>query len=150
MKAISILMLRVATGLLLIMWGLIKAMAPAAAIHVSDEFYHGLLSVHALQAPLGVAEIVLGLVVVAGAGRAVALPLQAVVLGVGLVAIWKYVADPFGMYLVSATSKEPLFFPSLTVFAASLVQIAFREYDRFALDRTFMRSHAEVARLGTE
>ena len=140
MKAISLLMIRVATGLLLVMWGLIKAMAPAAAIHVSDTFYHGLLSMHALQMPLGFAEIALGLLVVVGVGRAVVLPVQAVVLGVGLAAIWKYVLDPFGMYLVPAAAKEPLFFPSIAVFASSLVQIAFREYDRIALDRLFARS----------
>lgn len=140
MKAISLLLIRVGTGLLLIVWGLIKAMAPAAAIHVSDTYYHGLLSAHALQMPLGIAEAVLGLAVVLGAGRAIVFPLQAAVLGVGLAAIWKYVADPFGMYLVSAAAREPLFFPSLTVFAASLVQMAFREQDSFALDRLLTRS----------
>src|SRR5215471_5136716 len=118
MKEISLLLARVGTGLLLVMWGLIKAMAPAAAIHVSDTFYHGLLSMHALQAPLGFAEIALGLLVAIGAGRVVVLPLQAVVLGVGLAAIWKYVLDPFGMYLVPAAAREPLFFPSITVFSA--------------------------------
>ncbi len=140
MKAISLLMARVATGLLLVMWGMIKAMAPSAAIHVSDTYYHGLLSTHAVQMPLGVAEILLGLLVVFGVGRVIALPLQAVVLGVGLAAIWKYVLDPFGMYLVPAAAREPLFFPSLTVFAASLIQIAFRGEDRYAIDRLFGRS----------
>src|SRR5215472_6623000 len=114
MKEISLLLARVGTGLLLVMWGLIKAMAPAAAIHVSDTYYHGLLSSHAFQLPLGVGEVVLGLLVVFGVGRAVVLPLQAIVLGVGLAAIWKYIADPFGMYLVSASAREPLFFPSLS------------------------------------
>jgi hypothetical protein len=44
------------------------------------------------------------------------------------------------MYLVPAAAKEPLFFPSIAVFSSSLVQIAFREHDRIALDRLFARS----------
>ena len=137
MKAISLLLARIGTGLLLIMWGFIKTMAPTAAIHVSDTYYHSLLSLHTLQLPLGIAEIILGLAVVLGVGRMIVFPLQAVVLGIGLAAIWKYIADPFGIYLVPAAAREPLFFPSLTVFAASLVQIAFREQDRFSVDRLF-------------
>jgi hypothetical protein len=139
MKEISLLLARVGTGLLLAIWGLIKAMAPKAAIHVSDTYYHGLLSSHAVQMPLGLAEVVLGFLVVLGIGRIIVLPLQAIVLGVGLAAIWKYILDPFGMYLVPAASREPLFFPSLTVFAASLILIAFRGSDRIAVDRLFGR-----------
>lgn len=141
MKAFSLLFLRIATGLLLVMWGLIKTKAPVEAIHVSDKFYHGVLSVQALQVPLGIAEIILGALVVLGLFRIAVLPLQALVLGAGLLAIWKYVLDPFGMYLVPAAAREPLFFPSLTVFAASLAEYAFCDHDRFALDRIFKRSH---------
>lgn len=139
MKAFSLLFLRVGTGLLLVMWGLIKVKAQAEAIHVSDKFYHGVLSMQALQVPLGIAEIILGVLVVLGLFRIVALPLQALVLGAGVIAIWKYVLDPFGMYLVPADAREPLFFPSLTVFAASLAELAFREHDDLALDRVFKR-----------
>ena len=140
MKALTLLILRITTGLLLILWGSIKLMAPKAAIHVSDKFYHGALSGHALQLPLGIAEIALGALVVVGLLRVVVLPAQALVLGIGLVAIWKYVLDPFGLYLVAPDAREPLFFPSLIVFAASCALIAFREFDAYALDRAFHRS----------
>lgn len=139
MKAITLLYLRVATGSLLVLWGLIKTMAPSSAIHVSDKFYYGLLSAHAVQVPLGVAEIALGLLVIVGLARRIALPIQTLVLGIGLIAIWKYVLDPFGLYLVSPDAREPLFFPSLIVFGASCVLIAFREFDRYAFDRVIAR-----------
>ncbi len=142
MKAFSLLFLRIATGLLLVMWGLIKAMAPVEAVHVSDKFYHGVLSMQALQMPLGIAEVILGVLVVLGLFRIVALPLQALVLGAGVVVTWKYVLDPFGMYLVSASAREPLFFPSLAVFAASLAQMAFRDDDSFSLDRFLKRNRS--------
>lgn len=137
MRAIACLFLRVACGSLIVLWGTIKSLAPASAIHVSDKFYGGVLSVPALQLPLGFAEVVLGGLVAVGLLRTIALPLQALVLGAGLVAIWKYVLDPFGLYLVEPGAREPLFFPSLVVFSASL--IVFREFDRFALDRLLQR-----------
>lgn len=142
MKAFSLLFLRIATGLLLVMWGLIKAMAPVEAVHVSDKFYHGVLSMQTVQMPLGIAEIILGVLVVLGLFRIATMPLQTLVLGIGVIAIWKYVLDPFGMYLVPANAREPLFFPSLAVFAASLAQMAFRDDDSFSLDRFLKRSHS--------
>lgn len=144
MKALTLLFLRLTTGLLLILWGSIKVMAPTAAIHVSDKFYHGALSGHALQLPLGIAEIALGALAVVGLLRVVVLPLQAMVLGVGLFAIWKYVFDPFGLYLVSPDAREPLFFPSLVVFGASCALIAFREFDAYAIDRALRRSNTSM------
>lgn len=139
MKAFTLLFLRVATGLLLVLWGLIKTMSPDAALHVSDTYYHGVLSMHALQMPLGIAEIILGVMVVVGLWRRVTLPLQALVLCIGALVVWNYVLDPLGQYFVAADARKPLFFPSLTVAAATLVQIAFREFDTLALDHVFKR-----------
>jgi putative oxidoreductase len=136
MKALTLLLLRMSTGALLIIWGLIKLMAPQAAIGVSNKYYFGLLSADDFQVPLGAAEVALGLAVVLGLFRAVVYPLQALVLGTGLAAIWKYIADPFGMYLLTEETRQILFFPSTAVFAASLVILAFREYDTITLDRT--------------
>jgi len=140
MKALVLLLLRASTGALLVIWGMIKTMAPQAAIGVSDKYYFGLLSTNQLQLPLGIAEIALGAIVILGLFRAIAYPLQTVVLGLGLAAIWKYIADPFGMYLLTEETRQVLFFPSTTVFIASLVLFAFREHDLLALDRVFARS----------
>ena len=51
MKAAALAFLRVSTGLLLVLWGLIKIEAPEAAIHVSDTYYSGVLSCRACKCP---------------------------------------------------------------------------------------------------
>ncbi len=139
MKAAALAFLRVATGLLLVLWGLIKVAAPEAAIHVSDTYYSGVLSLQSLQMPLGIAEALLGALVVIGLFRPLVLPVQAIVLVVSALAIWRYLLDPFGLYLLTEETRQILFFPSLAMAAASLVSWAFCDEDRFALDRLFAR-----------
>jgi putative oxidoreductase len=140
MKAWSILFLRVSVGLLLVLWGAIRLGSPEAGVHVSDKYYMGLMSMEALQRPIGAAEAVLGLLVVLGLFRRFVLPAAAVVLVVGAAAIWRYLADPLGLYLLDAESRQVLFFPSLAVAAASLVLMGFQDEDRMALDNAFRRS----------
>ena len=72
--------------------------------------------------------------------RVVVYPLQALVLVGGALAIWKYLLDPLGLYLLTEETRNILFFPSTTVAVASLILIAFREYDALSLDRMFRRS----------
>lgn len=139
MKAASLAFLRIACGLLLVVWGLIKLGAPDAAIGVSEKYYFGLVSAKALQQPLGVAEALLGLLVVLGLFRKISLPLQALVLGFGALAIWRYLLDPLGQYLLTEETSQVLFFPSLGIAAATLVLIAFQGDDRFALDAVFRK-----------
>jgi uncharacterized membrane protein YphA (DoxX/SURF4 family) len=135
MKALALLLLRASTGALLMIWGMIKVAAPEAAIGVSDKYYQGLLSAKDIQTGLGAAEIVLGALVILGLFRAIVYPLQTVVLGLGVAAIWKYIADPFGMYLLTRETAQVLFFPSTTVFAATLILLAFKDYDTLSADR---------------
>lgn len=135
MKSLALFALRVSTGALLIIWGLIKVKAPEAAIHVSNKFYHSVFSNHSLQTPLGAAQIALGALVVLGVFRRIVYPLQALVLVAGALAIWKYILDPLGLYLLDEKSRQVLFFPSSTVAIAALVLLAFRSDDAIALDR---------------
>lgn len=135
LKPFSLLLLRLGTGLLLSIWAVVKIMAPDKAVGVSEKYYGGMLSVDALQMPLGVLQLALGLLVVVGLFRKIVYPVQAVVLGVGLLAVSKYIADPLGLYLLTPDTAQLLFFPSLTVFAAALVLIAFRAEDIWSLDR---------------
>ena len=134
MKAGSLAFLRIACGLLLVIWGLIKLGAPEAAIRVSDKYYFSVFSADALQRPLGAAEAILGLLVVLGLFRKITLPLQALVLVFGALAIWQYLLDPLGQYLLTEDTRQVLFFPSLGIAAACLVLLAFLNEDRFALD----------------
>lgn len=138
-KHLSLLFLRLGTGGLLILWGFIKVASPEAAIGVSDKYYEGTLSAASLQMPLGVLQVTLGVLVVVGLFRKVVYPISAVVLGVGLLAIWKYILDPFGLYLLTPETRNPLFFPSLTVFGASLALIAFKSEDKWSLDRLIFK-----------
>lgn len=139
MKSGLLLALRTTTGLLLVIWGLIKSQAPDAAIGVSNKYYGGVLSAEALQAPLGWAQVALGLLVILGLFRRIAYPLQAAVLVIGAAAIWKYLVDPLGLFLLNEESRQVLFFPSSTVAVASLILLAFKDDDRLALDRVFRR-----------
>ena len=133
MKALFLFLLRLSTGLLLVIWGAIKLAAPTTAMAVSDKYYSGALSAETLQAPLGGAQVLLGLFVILGVFRNIIYPIQAVVLGLGLAAIWKYILDPLGLYLLTEETRQVLFFPSSTVFFASLILIAFKEYDQLSI-----------------
>lgn len=139
MKPILLLAVRASTGALLIIWGLIKAIAPDTAIHVSDKYYSGALSAEALQAPIGWAQIALGALVILGLFRHIVYPLQAAVLVVGALAIWKYLVDPLGLFLLNEETRQVLFFPSTTVAIASLILLGFREFDTLTLDRALLR-----------
>lgn len=135
MKAASLLFLRVSTGSLVILWGLIKLMKPDAAIGVSNTYYGGMVSAENLQAPWGAFQIAIGVLVILGLFRKAVYPLQALILCLGALAIWKYLLDPYGMYLFAKPEDANLlFFPSLAVAAATLVIWAFKDEDHFALD----------------
>ena len=134
MKAALLLALRITTGMLLVIWGFVKIVAGEQAVRISDNFYGGLLSVEALLPLLGAAQIALGLMVVAGLFRNITYILQAVVLVGGALAIWRYILDPLGLYLLDAETRQMLFFPSSTVAVASLILLAFKAEDKFALD----------------
>lgn len=142
----SLLLLRVGTGLLLVVWGGLRLISPEAGPGLANTYYGGLLDAQAFQIGFGAAEVAIGLLVVAGLVRRYVYPLQAAILIAGTLAIWRYLLDPLGLYLLDKESSQILFFPSLTVAAASLVLIAFRTEDRFALDVRLGRSGQASAR----
>ena len=133
MKAISLLLLRVSTGLLLPIWAIVRLAATDQAIGVSDKYYFGLVSNEAMQIGLGIVQLALGLAVIAGLFRRIAYPLQAVWLGLGALFVWTSIVDPLGI-VFGQDNVNILFFPSLTVFVATLVLIAFRDEDTASLD----------------
>lgn len=146
MKAALLLALRATTGALLIIWGAMKILEPAHAITVSDKFYENLLSAQTLQMPLGIAEIALGVLVILGLFRRFAYPAQALVLCAGALAIWQYLLDPLGLWLLTPETRIYLFFPSTTVAVASLIMLAFKEHDTIALDRSLFRKRTLFSR----
>ena len=134
LKAASLLLLRIGTGLLLVLWGSLRVSSPAAGPSLANKYYSSLLNLPFVQTAFGAAEVILGLLVVLGLFRRVAYPMQALLLVLGAFALWRYLLDPLGIYLLDKESSQILFFPSITVAAATLVLLAFRHDDRWSLD----------------
>ncbi len=134
-KAASLLLLRIGTGFLLILWGALRVISPAAGPGLATKYYGGFLNVQSLQVAFGVAEVVIGLLVIAGLWRRIAYMLQALILIPGALLLWRFLLDPMGLYLLDKESSQILFFPSITVAAATLVLLAFCDEDRWSLDR---------------
>lgn len=139
MKAWSLLFMRVATGLLCVIWGLIRIGDPAIGAQVNGKYYGGILSGAAAQYIWGGFLLLVGLLTVLGLLRRYVYPAQAAILCMGALALWKYLIDPLGLWLLDRESSQVLFFPSLGMAAATLVLIAFREDDRIALDTRLNR-----------
>jgi uncharacterized membrane protein YphA (DoxX/SURF4 family) len=139
----SLLLLRAGTGLLLVLWGALRVISPDTGPGLADKYYSGLLGIQALQIAYGIAEIVIGALVVLGLFRRLAYPLQALILVPGALMLWRYLLDPLGAWLMSREDSQILFFPSIVVAAATLVLIAFRDFDRLSLDAYLAGRSAE-------
>ncbi|MBA4163252.1 MAG: hypothetical protein C0510_01255 [Erythrobacter sp.] len=140
MKAQSLLLLRIGTGLLLVIWGAIRLASPETGTGVSMKYYSGFAAAEVVQLAWGGILLVVGVLTVLGLFRRFVYPAQAVILVSGAFSIWKYLLDPLGLWLLDRETSQVLFFPSLAVAAATLVLIAFREDDRLAIDRLLGRT----------
>jgi uncharacterized membrane protein YphA (DoxX/SURF4 family) len=134
LQPLALLLLRVGTGLLLVLWGALRVISPEAGPGLSEKYYSGLLGMQALQIAYGIVEIIIGTLVLLGLFRRIAYPLQALILVPGAVMLWRYLLDPLGAWLMSRADSQILFFPSITVAAATLALIAFRDFDKLSLD----------------
>ncbi|MEH6552301.1 MAG: hypothetical protein V7711_18030 [Pseudomonadales bacterium] len=129
----SLLLLRCSTGIYLILWGILKFNADKAA-RVSDHFYGGTISDATLSMGIGGVQVLLGLLVVLGIFRTYAYWGQAIWYAIGIVPIIDFLLDPLALFLVEAPGRLT-FFPSWTLFFASLVLIAFKADDRLSVDQ---------------
>jgi len=132
MKSISLLLLRISTGVYLILWGLVKLSAKDKAVSVSDRYYSGLLSADFVNYGLGGLQVAVGVLVILGLFRSLSYIANCAWYLLGLLPIMPYIIDPFGAYLVE--SARLTFFPSTTLFFATLVMLAFKEYDTISID----------------
>ena len=130
----SLLLLRIGTGFLLVLWGSLRVATPNTGPGLAQKYYGGILDVPSVQTAFGAAEVLLGFLVVLGLCRRVVYPAQALILVSGAFALWRYLLDPMGLYLLDKESSQILFFPSITVAAATLVLLAFRSDDQWSLD----------------
>jgi len=133
MKAFAFLLLRISVALLIVLWGIDKIVDPAHGVAVSDRFYGGLLSLPALMPVFGGVQILVGGLALVGLFRRVVDPLVLLLNTASMVGVWRSILDPWGWVL---EGTNVLFFPSLTVFAASLVLVLNREGEALVLDRS--------------
>ena len=132
MKTNSLLLLRLSLGLLMLIWGVDKLVNVKHGLEVSKYFYLGAFDSAVLLQAFGVVQMALGVLILLGVGRRVAYPLLLAVTGVTLLGVWRSVVDPWGWYLEGA---NVLFYPSLIIFAASLVLWSFQDDDRLVIGR---------------
>jgi putative oxidoreductase len=132
MKAFAFLLLRVSVALLIILWGIDKIVDPAHGLAVSDRFYGGLLSLPALMPAFGAAQVLVGGLALVGLFRRVVDPVVLLLNTASMLGVWRSILDPWGWYM---EGTNVLFFPSLTVFAASLLLVLNRDGETLVLDR---------------
>ena len=132
MKTRSLLLLRVSLGLLMLIWGVDKLVNVKPGLEVSRYFYLGAFNSAVLLQAFGVAQMALGALILLGVARRFAYPALLAVTAVTLLGVWRSVVDPWGWYLEGA---NVLFYPSLIIFAASLVLWAFMDDDRLVVAR---------------
>ncbi|MCH4562408.1 DoxX family protein [Halomonas sp. EGI 63088] len=143
-KIASLLLLRVSLGGLLLVWGVNKILNVDHSRAIAENFYSEVLASGTLLPLAGAGQILIGLLVIIGLARRWVYPLQLLLNGASLLAVSASVIDPWGWFL---EGTNVLFYPSLIIFAGSLVVMAFREEDRFALDaRHLPRPASWVAR----
>jgi uncharacterized membrane protein YphA (DoxX/SURF4 family) len=116
----------------MLLWGVDKLANVRHGLAVSEHFYRGAFSSAALLQAFGVAQMALGALIVLGIGRRLAYPALLAITGVTLLGVWRSVVDPWGWWLEGA---NVLFYPSLIIFAASLVLRAFADDDRLVVGR---------------
>lgn len=131
MKTISLLLLRISLGWLMVVWGIDKLTNPDHGQAVAESFYLGLGSGATFLTLAGIAQVLLGLLVVVGWLRRFTWPVLALVNGITLLAVWKSVVDPWGFVLEGGNL---VFYSSAVIFAGILVGWSHMDDDELALD----------------
>jgi putative oxidoreductase len=131
-KSRSLLLLRLSLGLLLVIWGADKLVNVAHGLVVSKHFYLGAFDSALLLRAFGVVQLTAGLLIMLGITRHLTYPLLIAISTVTLLGVWRSVLDPWGWYMKGG---DVLFYPSLIIFAGSLVLWAFRDEDRLVAGR---------------
>lgn len=112
----SLVVLRVALGLFILVWGGDKIFNSGHTIGVSDRFYFGLVSAPLLVTVAGIAQIVLAGLLIVGKFKKVAYTVLLLMVTGTLLAVWKSVLDPLGLYMEGGNI---VFFSSVVIWAAA-------------------------------
>ncbi len=92
----------------------------------------GLFSAPGLLRLWGVVQSAIGGLMIVGLLRRWVYPAVIIINGASMLGVWRSIVDPWGWVL---EGTNVLFFPSLIIFAASLLLWAFRDVEGYALDR---------------
>ena len=97
-------MLRMSIGYLLVIWGVDKLVNPAHGLDVSDHFYLGVFTFPGLMPVFGIAELILGGLVIVGVWRRYTYPVVVIIAAITAAGVWRSIADPWGWYLQGANA----------------------------------------------
>ena len=131
MKRWGLLLLRVTTGWLLVLWGIDKFQDVGHGQLVAETFYFGIGTQAVVQQIFGGIEILLGALVILGLQRRRAYPLMLAILAFTAIGVWKSVIDPWGWFL---DGSNVLFYPSAIIAAGALLLWGTIDEDEMALD----------------
>ncbi len=136
-QRLSLLLLRVATGFLLVWSGLSKLVNGKTPFALrSAELSETMGAIIGYAA--GGAQLLIGVLCVIGLWRRYALPLQALIHGFTAASVWWAIIDPYRWYISGVDRivfNSHVFYPTAITFAACIVLITCRHRDTIAVDR---------------
>lgn len=132
MKASTSLLFRLATGLYLLVWSVVKLQSTGRAIEISDKLYLGRLSTPVIQHGLGALGGVLAIFVILGFLRRFSYPVQTLTLAVGAAALVRTTAIPVD--LATGVESAIALVPSVVLVLAALVPLVWKKDDVVSLD----------------
>lgn len=144
-QQISLLILRVTTGFLLVWVGLDKLINQKAPSLMRRSFELSDAVQSALGVGAGLAELAIGVCVVIGLWRRIVFPLQAAINAITAASVWWAIVDPYRWYIEGVDRivfNSHVFYPTSITFAACVLLVVFRPFDRLALDEVLRRPRA--------
>lgn len=128
---VALAILRISLGGFLLLWALEKFFIPQTTVAIWDRFY--LIPIGAaLPYIIGGLEAVLSIAIIAGLWRRWSYGLALVLHTISVVASWKQLIDPWGLYLNER--PQHLFLAGVPVLAGFMVLYMLRDYDVLSLD----------------
>ncbi len=131
MKRWGLFFLRLTIGWLLVLWGIDKFQDVEHGQAVAETFYLGIGTQAAVLQIFGVAEILVGALVVLGLWRKRAYPVAFAILLVTALGVWRSIIDPWGWFL---EGSQVLFYPSAIIAAGALLLWGTIDEDQTTLD----------------
>jgi uncharacterized membrane protein YphA (DoxX/SURF4 family) len=129
--AIALAILRISLGGFLLIWALEKFFIPQTTVGIWDRFY--LIPIgSALPYVIGALEALLSVAIIVGLWRRWSYGLGLALHTISVVATWKQLIDPWGLYLNER--PQHLFLAGVPVLAAFVVLYMLRDYDVTSLD----------------